>query len=162
MHLEAEEAFGDGVHGAMAAYVKAPARCLHHIPASLAFEKAALTEPCCVAYNAVCMNGRIQVGDTVLVLLSVLALFGSLMVSYVKARAEGLGFSPGNGMAAVGLAPREIRLVIVTVGLFTSFVVYFFRYPERTTPAVANAIVSPAELSIFSILRQRARHVFPV
>ena len=38
------------------------------LPSDLAFEKAALTEPCCVAYNAVCVNGRVRPGDTVLVL----------------------------------------------------------------------------------------------
>lgn len=60
--------FGYGVDGAMTEFVKVPGRCLHRIPAGLSFEKAALTEPCCVAYNAVCVNGRVQVGDTVLVL----------------------------------------------------------------------------------------------
>jgi alcohol dehydrogenase/L-iditol 2-dehydrogenase len=60
--------FGYGVDGAMTEFVKVPARCLHRIPDGLPFEKAALTEPCCVAYNAVCVNGRVQVGDTVLVL----------------------------------------------------------------------------------------------
>lgn len=50
--------------------------------------------------------------------LAALATGSSFLVSYVRARAEGLGFSAGTGMAAVGLAPREIRLVIVTVGLF--------------------------------------------
>jgi L-iditol 2-dehydrogenase len=48
--------FGAGVDGAMASFVKVPARCLHRLPTSLSFEKAALTEPCCVAYNAVCVN----------------------------------------------------------------------------------------------------------
>jgi alcohol dehydrogenase/L-iditol 2-dehydrogenase len=60
--------FGYGVNGAMTEYVRVPERCLHAIPASLPFEKAALTEPCCVAYNAVCMNGKIRPGDTVLVI----------------------------------------------------------------------------------------------
>jgi alcohol dehydrogenase/L-iditol 2-dehydrogenase len=60
--------FGYGVNGAMAEYVRVPERCLHRIPDTLAFEKAALTEPCCVAYNAVCMNGRVRPGDKVLVL----------------------------------------------------------------------------------------------
>ncbi len=55
------------------------------------------------------------VGGTALVSL---AAGSSFLVSYVRARAEGLGFSPGTGMAAVGIAPREVRLVIVTVGLF--------------------------------------------
>ncbi len=64
----ARRGFGYGVDGAMTEYVRVPERCLHAIPAGLPFEKAALTEPCCVAYNAVCVNGRIRPGDSVLVL----------------------------------------------------------------------------------------------
>ncbi len=60
--------FGYGVDGAMAKYVRVPERCLHPLPDALPFEKAALTEPCCVAYNALCVNGRVRPGDTVLVL----------------------------------------------------------------------------------------------
>jgi L-iditol 2-dehydrogenase len=60
--------FGYGVDGAMTEYVRVPERCLHRLPASVPFEKAALTEPCCVAYNAVCVNGRVRPGDSVLVL----------------------------------------------------------------------------------------------
>ena len=55
--------FGYGVHGAMTKLVRVPARCLHRVPDGLPFEKAALTEPCCVAYNAVCMNAHIRPGD---------------------------------------------------------------------------------------------------
>jgi L-iditol 2-dehydrogenase len=60
--------FGYGVHGAMTPLVRVPARCLHRVPASLSFEKAALTEPCCVAYNAVCVNTRLRPGDSVAVI----------------------------------------------------------------------------------------------
>ena len=60
--------FGYGVNGAMSPFVKVPARCLHHVPASLSLEKAALTEPCCVAYNAVCVNSHLRPGDTVAVI----------------------------------------------------------------------------------------------
>lgn len=60
--------FGYGVNGAMTEYVRVPERCLHRIPDALPFERAALTEPCCVAYNAVCINGRVRPGDHVLVL----------------------------------------------------------------------------------------------
>ena len=60
--------FGYGVNGAMTKFVRVPQRCLHQIPDSLPFEKAALTEPCSVAYNAVCVNGQIKAGDHVLVL----------------------------------------------------------------------------------------------
>jgi L-iditol 2-dehydrogenase len=60
--------FGYGVNGAMTRYVRVPERCLHAVPKDLSFEKAALTEPCCVAYNAVCVNTRIRPGDHVLVI----------------------------------------------------------------------------------------------
>jgi hypothetical protein len=40
-----------------------------------------------------------------------------MMVSYTRAKSESLGFTPGTGMANVGLAPREVRLVILTIGL---------------------------------------------
>ena len=60
--------FGYGVDGAMAQFVRVPARCLHLLPATVPFEKAALTEPCCVAYNAVVVKSRIRPGDTVAVI----------------------------------------------------------------------------------------------
>jgi CDP-diacylglycerol--glycerol-3-phosphate 3-phosphatidyltransferase len=45
------------------------------------------------------------------------AMAGAFLVSYTRAKAEGLGFSVGTGMAAVGLMPREVRLVILCGGL---------------------------------------------
>jgi L-iditol 2-dehydrogenase len=60
--------FGYGVNGAMTRFVRVPARCLHRVPANLAFEQACLTEPCCVAYNAVVENSRIKPGDRVIVI----------------------------------------------------------------------------------------------
>ena len=60
--------FGYGVDGAMTPYVRVPSRCLHHLPDSLEFRRAALTEPCCVAYNAVVSNGEVKPGNRVLVL----------------------------------------------------------------------------------------------
>jgi L-iditol 2-dehydrogenase len=60
--------FGYGVDGAMADYVKVPARCLHKVPDDLPFEIACLTEPHAVAYNAMCVNASITPGDAVVVL----------------------------------------------------------------------------------------------
>ncbi|MGD0499162.1 MAG: zinc-binding dehydrogenase [Bryobacteraceae bacterium] len=60
--------FGYGVDGAMAQFVRVPARCLHRLPSSLVFEKAAMTEPCCVAYSAVCVQSHIRPGDSVAVI----------------------------------------------------------------------------------------------
>jgi L-iditol 2-dehydrogenase len=60
--------FGFGVDGAMTHYTKVPQRILHHIPDTLPFELAALTEPGCVAFNATCGNSRIVPGDAVAVI----------------------------------------------------------------------------------------------
>jgi CDP-diacylglycerol--glycerol-3-phosphate 3-phosphatidyltransferase len=48
--------------------------------------------------------------------LAAAAMSSAFMVSYARARSESLGFAPGSGMANVGLAPREVRLVILAVG----------------------------------------------
>jgi alcohol dehydrogenase/L-iditol 2-dehydrogenase len=60
--------FGYGVNGAMTRFVRVPERCLHRIPDGLSFERAALTEPCCVAYNATCLNVHIRPGDSVAII----------------------------------------------------------------------------------------------
>jgi phosphatidylglycerophosphate synthase len=50
-------------------------------------------------------------------LLAAAALGAAVMVSYARAKSEGLGFTEGTGMAAVGIMPREIRLVLLSAGL---------------------------------------------
>ena len=60
-----------------------------------------------------CVNGGSDLGAV----LATAALMSAYMVSYARAKSEGLGFTQGTGMAAVGLAPREVRIVILTVGL---------------------------------------------
>lgn len=45
------------------------------------------------------------------------AMAASFMVSYTRAKSESLGFTPGTKMANVGIAPREVRMIIVTIGL---------------------------------------------
>jgi alcohol dehydrogenase/L-iditol 2-dehydrogenase len=60
--------FGYGVDGAMTRLVRVPDRCLHRVPDELPLEVAALTEPCCVAYNTVVTNSRLRPGDRVVIL----------------------------------------------------------------------------------------------
>ncbi|MDE2125898.1 MAG: zinc-binding dehydrogenase [Armatimonadetes bacterium] len=60
--------FGYGIDGAMADYVRVPARCLHRIPTGVSFEDAAMTEPASVGANAVLELSRIEPGDTVIVM----------------------------------------------------------------------------------------------
>ena len=52
-----------------------------------------------------------------LALVAVAAMAAAFMVSYARAKSESLGFSPGSGMANVGLAPREVRTVVLAIGL---------------------------------------------
>jgi alcohol dehydrogenase/L-iditol 2-dehydrogenase len=79
--------FGYGVDGAMTHYVRVPVRCLHHIPDTLPFEIAALTEPCCVAYNAVVEGCDIRPSDIVFVLGP--GPIGLLSVMMAKLRGAG-------------------------------------------------------------------------
>jgi phosphatidylglycerophosphate synthase len=53
-------------------------------------------------------------------ILGAAAMAAAFMVSYVRAKSESLGFASGTGMAAIGLAPREVRIVILTGGLLVS------------------------------------------
>jgi CDP-diacylglycerol---glycerol-3-phosphate 3-phosphatidyltransferase len=74
-----------------------------------------------VAYIGIVVGlaGYLEPGASVVpgVLAASAAMGASFMVSYARAKSESLGFSPGTGMANVGLAPREVRAVILTIGL---------------------------------------------
>jgi len=50
-------------------------------------------------------------------ILAAAALGAAFMVSYTRAKSEGLGFTEGTGMAQVGIMPREIRLIVLSLGL---------------------------------------------
>ncbi len=63
-----------------------------------------------------CLNAAFAPGAG----LAAVAMSEAFLVSYARARAESLGLSTGRGMAAVGLAPREVRLVILSLGLLIS------------------------------------------
>lgn len=60
--------FGGAVDGAMTRLVAVPERILHRVPPTVSLEAAALTEPCCVAFNAAVKNAEIEPGDRVLIL----------------------------------------------------------------------------------------------
>ena len=49
--------------------------------------------------------------------LAAAAMGAAFMVSYTRAKSESLGFTPGTGMANVGLMPREVRIVVLGLGL---------------------------------------------
>jgi CDP-diacylglycerol---glycerol-3-phosphate 3-phosphatidyltransferase len=64
--------------------------------------------------------GAMNLGYERPIVLAAAAMAAAFMVSYTRAKAESLGFTPGTGMANVGLAPREVRIVILTVGLIAA------------------------------------------
>jgi CDP-diacylglycerol--glycerol-3-phosphate 3-phosphatidyltransferase len=64
--------------------------------------------------------GAVLAGDDPVTVLATAALGAAFMVSYTRAKSEGLGFTAGTGMAAVGVMPREIRLVILSLGLIVA------------------------------------------
>jgi phosphatidylglycerophosphate synthase len=63
------------------------------------------------------VSGCLGAGFEVGAVLAAAAMASAFMVSYIRAKSESLGFTSGTGMASVGLAPREVRIVILTVGL---------------------------------------------
>lgn len=64
--------------------------------------------------------GALEVGLSRTIILATVAMTSAFMVSYTRAKAENMGFTSGAGMAAVGLAPREVRIVILTLGLIAA------------------------------------------
>jgi CDP-diacylglycerol---glycerol-3-phosphate 3-phosphatidyltransferase len=63
------------------------------------------------------IGGALFVRLDELALVAATAMAAAVMVSYIRAKSESLGFSGGTGIANVGFAPREVRIVILAVGL---------------------------------------------
>ena len=72
--------------------------------------------------------------------LAAAAMAGAFLVSYVRSKAEGLGFSPGTGMAAVGIMPREVRLLILCGGLVLGGLVGADATSSTGLPGAAAAV----------------------
>jgi CDP-diacylglycerol---glycerol-3-phosphate 3-phosphatidyltransferase len=64
--------------------------------------------------------GGVLAGSDAVAILAAAAMGAAFMVSYTRAKSEGLGFTAGTGMAAIGVMPREIRLVILSLGLIVA------------------------------------------
>jgi L-iditol 2-dehydrogenase len=59
--------YGNLIDGAMTRYVAVRPQILHRIPEGVSFTYAALTEPACVATQALTVNARVKPGDTVVI-----------------------------------------------------------------------------------------------
>ena len=82
--------------------------------------------------------GGVLAGEDAVAILATAALGAAFMVSYTRAKSEGLGFSPGIGMAAIGVMPREIRLIVLSLGLIIA-------------GATANLTILAAALAIIAV-----------
>lgn len=69
-----------------------------------------------IVYIAI-IAGAADAGHARVPTLAGAAMGSAFMVSYARAKSEGLGFTAGTGMAAIGIMPREVRLVILSIGL---------------------------------------------
>ena len=85
--------------------------------------------------------GALELGYSLPVVLTGAAMVSAFMVSYTRAKSESLGYVPGTGMANVGLAPREIRIVILTLGLLGAGI-------AGTPPETAAASLVDAPLGV--------------
>jgi len=97
------------------------------------------------------------------------ALAAAFMVSYTRAKSESLGFTWDSGMANIGLAPREVRTVILVLALLVAgtFGMSFFTAVPAGAPPVPPMwwLVLVGALALITVLAtlttiQRMYHVY--
>jgi len=111
--------------------------------------------------------GALELGLWRPVMLTAAAAVSAFMVSYTRAKSESLGFTPGTRMANVGLAPREVRIAILTIGLIAAGLLPGFPEDMDLPGAMAyplSALALEAALGLITILAtittiQRILHV---
>lgn len=91
--------------GSMSELVEADPRVLHRIPEGVSFEQASMTEPYCVAYNAVVERGSITPGD--LVVVQGVGPIGALAIQV--ARLQGAGTIVALGTERDGIRLERVR-----------------------------------------------------
>jgi phosphatidylglycerophosphate synthase len=80
-------------------------------------------------------------------LLAATAMGTAMMVSYTRSKSEGLGFTAGMGMAAVGVMPREVRLAVLGGGLILAGL--FGAYPGEALDCQTSGLL-PLDCGPFS------------
>lgn len=93
--------------------------------------------------------GALELGQYLPAILTGVAMVAAFMVSYTRAKAESLGFTSGTGMANIGLAPREVRIVILTIGLIGAGV---FGTSATGADVPTGLVVLEAALGLIAIL----------
>jgi len=90
--------------------------------------------------------GSLAGGFTLGAVLAACAMGAAFMVSYTRAKSESLGFTPGTGMANIGLAPREVRIAILVVGLFLTSTSGLFVDPACIADGTCDIFRAPGFL----------------
>src|SRR5436190_6657791 len=129
--------FGVKIDGADAPYVAVRQGILHHVPDNVQLSDAALTEPLCVALNALAVKSRIRPGDTVVVLgpgpiglmaVQVARVCGASNIVLAGLSRDGLRLEVGRKLGAthrVDLSKEDIQAVVgeLTAGVGADLVV---------------------------------------
>jgi phosphatidylglycerophosphate synthase len=84
--------------------------------------------------------------------LAAAAMGSAVMVSYTRSRSEGLGFTSGSGMASIGIMPREVRLVILSVGLVLTDLIGANPDNSSCTTCAGALAIPPGVLVLFLAL----------
>jgi L-iditol 2-dehydrogenase len=116
--------FGYGTDGAFTRYVKVRQEILHHLPDNVSFEVGSMTEPLCVAYNALVENSRIKPGDLTVILgpgpIGLMALLiakasgaAPVIVTGLRADAKRLAVAEGLGADRIVYADEEDPIQVV-------------------------------------------------
>jgi len=90
--------FGALLDGAMTQYVAVRPHILHRLPANVSFEYAALTEPICVAYNALVEKTLIKPGD--IVVIQGVGAIGMMALQMAKLRGASIIVALGTDLDA--------------------------------------------------------------
>jgi phosphatidylglycerophosphate synthase len=80
------------------------------------------------------------------------AMGSSVLVSYTRSKAEGLGFTSGSGLAAIGIMPREVRLVILSAALVLGDVIGINPDSSSCTTCAGALAFPPGALLLFLAL----------
>jgi CDP-diacylglycerol--glycerol-3-phosphate 3-phosphatidyltransferase len=93
-------------------------------------------------------------------LLAAATMGAAVMVSYARAKSDAHDFTAGTGMAAVGVMPREIRLIILSIGLIGAGLLGTASPGGAMVPGITLLFLTLGIILIGSILTVIQRIVF--
>ena len=85
-------------------------------------------------------------------LFAAAAMGSGFLVSYTRSRSEGLGFTAGSRMASIGIMPREVRLVILSLGLVAAGLLGTLRADTSCAGCAGGGAILPGIWVLFIML----------